>query len=101
MYKLLLFALLLTVIFADRVSKAHHRSHHSEFKAWKAKHGITYEHTEERYRMFLYKLADAEINVHNSNTLHGWTMAHNQFSGLTYEEFSKRYLGAIPPNQNV
>ena len=67
MYKLLLFALLLTVIFADRVSKAHHRSHHAEFKAWKAKHGISYEQTEDRYRMFLYKMKDAKINMHNNN----------------------------------
>ena len=28
-------------------------------------------------------------------------MAHNQFSALTYEEFSNAYLGAIPPHQNV
>ena len=40
MYKTLLIALLLTVILAKIAT---HEHYHSKYKAWKSKHGVTFE----------------------------------------------------------
>ena len=63
MFKTLLLALLLTVIFSKIAT---HEHHHSKYKAWKEKHGVTFEESEEKYRMFLFKKKDAEIKAHNA-----------------------------------
>ena len=47
--------------------------------------------------MFLFKKKDAEIKAHNANEQSTFTMGHNQFSCLTFEEFSSNYLGGLPP----
>ena len=94
MFKTLLLALLLTVILAKMATHDHH---HSKYKAWKSKHGVTFEESEEKYRMFLFKKKDAEIKAHNANSQNSYKLGHNQFSCLTFEEFENSYLGAIPP----
>ena len=94
MYRTLLLALLLTVIFAKMATQEHY---HSKYKAWKSKHSMSFEATEEKYRMFLFKQKDAQIKAHNGNSKNNYKLGHNQFSCLTFEEFSNSYLGALPP----
>ena len=95
MQKIVLFAILVTVIFADLAIKDADRA---EYLAWKALHGVSYEENEDRYRMFLFQQKSAEIAAHNSNKANTWEKGHNKFSCLTSEEFVKLHLGAMPPS---
>lgn len=90
-------AVLLAVISAAAVLLNQHSSPVvSEFEAWKARHGITFESQFEnsyRERIFLENLA--KINAHNGNEFKTYEMGLNQFSHLTTEEFAQTYLGTI------
>ena len=90
MYKTLLLSFILTVILTSTIPKESH--HHSHYKKWKAEHGITYEETEDRYRVFLFKQADSQIKAHNKNPYNTYKKGHNEFSSLTFEEFEDTYL---------
>ena len=52
MLKVILLALALTLIVADLAPKD---SEKAEYLSWKAKHGVSYEASEDRYRMFLFQ----------------------------------------------
>ena len=67
----------------------------ADYHAWKQEHGISYDEAEDRYRLFLYKQKQREIEEHNSNSAHTWKKGHNQFSALTQEEFENTYLTGI------
>ena len=59
---------------------------------------MSYEASEEKYRMLLFKKKDAEIKAHNKDTTQTYKKGHNQFSCLTEKEFEENYLGVIPPS---
>ena len=82
MYRTLILALILTVILANMAPKSHR---HSKYEAWKKKHGMKFEESEERYRMFLFHENDRDIKEHNKNKANTWKQGHNQFSALTLE----------------
>ena len=64
----------------------------SNFKAQFGKKYMTLE--EERYRRTIFENKVAEINAHNAQNL-SWTMAVNQFSDMTFEEFKNFYLSQV------
>ena len=80
----MLFALAVTVIVADLAPKDVEKA---AYLAWKTKHGVSYEASEDRYRMFLFQQKSAEISAHNQNSKNTYKKGHNQFSCLTGEEF--------------
>ena len=94
MYKTLLFALLLAVIYTATAPKSHHQV---KYEAWKSQHKVSFEASEEKYRMLLFKKKDAEIRAHNKDKTQTYKKGHNQFSCLTEKEFEENYLGVIPP----
>ena len=79
MLKAILFALAISVIVCDLAPKD---ADNADYLAWKAKHGIKYDATEDRYRMFLFRQKSAEIQAHNQNPKNTYKKGHNQFSCL-------------------
>jgi C1A family cysteine protease len=68
----------------------------TEFEAWKAKFGITFEsEIESAYREKIFLENLAKMNAHNSNEFRTYEQGVNQFSALTQEEFAQQYLGTI------
>lgn len=68
---------------------------HSDFLAYMAQFGKSYpDQVEFSARLKLFNERDDYIRTHNASGK-DWTLAHNQFSDLTTEEYS-RMLGYIP-----
>ena len=84
MQKLILILLLASVLYADMAPKA---KDNSDFNNWKAKHGIHFQDSEHKYRLFLYRQRQAEIKAHNENPENTYKKGENQFSAMTFEEF--------------
>ena len=95
---MLILLLLVAVVYADLAPQV---GDSSDYLAWKQKHGVTYEESEDKYRLFLFRQKQAEVNAHNQNPKNTWTKGINQFSALTDEEFETFYLGARPPKVQV
>ena len=86
MYKTLLLSFLLTLSLTQILLGD------SQYKAWKKTNGITYKGTEDRYRVLLFKQAEAKIKAHNRNPRNTYKKGLNQFSGMTFKEFEELYL---------
>ena len=97
MQKITLLALCLTLILADRIPKT---QDNSDYEAWKAKHGMKFDESEDRYRLFLYRQKQAEIKAHNANSAHGWKKAENMFAAHTMEELESAFLKPLFPGEN-
>ena len=68
----------------------------TDFKAWKAKHHVSYaSDSENAYREKIFLKNLAKVAAHNKNKSRTYDMGLNQFSALTQEEFVKTYLGTI------
>lgn len=64
-----------------------------KFAAWKAEFGLVYStEAEEAHALAAFEVNDAKILSHNSKNL-SYTLGHNAFSGLTFEEFRATYVG--------
>ena len=70
-----------------------------EFLAWASKHGKVYTSPEDAaYRQRVYQQTMAFITESNLQG-HSYTLGPNQFTDLTFEEFSKFYLAEPFPNE--
>ena len=74
----------------------------SLFKDWLSKFDQSFEGDEYEHRLQVFSDADDVINTHNSGN-HTYTLGHNEYSHLTWEEFSElKNLGRpIPPKPFV
>lgn len=67
-----------------------------EFAAWLKKHGLTFSSTlEYARRLENYIANDLLISTHNAEKKWDFTLAHNEFSHLTWEEFRQRFTGGF------
>lgn len=75
-----------------------------EFKQYLDVHGKSYETVEEYTRRFQnFRDNSALIRIHNSLN-EDWTLGHNQFSDLSFEEFRGMYLNSkinLPRSVNI
>ena len=62
MTKILLLLLLSSIVLANLTTEG---DDYEDYKAWKAKHGMNFEESEDRYRMYLFKKTQAKIKAHN------------------------------------
>merc|ERR1739848_225208 len=77
-------------------------SHIGRFNNWKIKHGKTYSSIdEEELRFEVFMRNHATIEVHNADFEQTFTMAHNQFSDMTPEEFKSQMTGFVTPVGHV
>ena len=98
-------AVLLAILGAAAVLLNHQTSNKvSEFEAFKAQYGLTFESAfENAYREKIFLESLAKVNTHNSNNYNTYEIGINQFSHLTQEEFAQQYLGLIvkPEASNI
>lgn len=64
----------------------------SAFEEWKGKFGSNWAAGEEEYRRIIFERNVAMINKHNADSTQTYTMAINQFTAMTQEEFVNTYL---------
>merc|ERR1719230_52191 len=77
-------------------------SHIGRFNNWKAAHGKKYNSIDEetaRYEVFMEN--HARIQAHNADSTQSFTMAHNQFSDMTAEEFKSQMTGYVAREGHV
>lgn len=65
----------------------------NKFAAWKAEYGFSFTEEEDQYRQQVFAENVKAIENHNDPS---YTVAINQFTGLTQEEFQQTYLSLIP-----
>ena len=64
----------------------------SEFEMWKKTHTKSYDTVEEETTALrAYESNDAIIREHNAKNL-SWTLGHNEFSDLTWEQFKRQVM---------
>jgi hypothetical protein len=66
-----------------------------EFEQWKLKHHKIYNAEEEVYRFMVYTTAKKEMKEHNKRAEEGlvsWYQGINQFSDMSWGEFSSIFL---------
>lgn len=63
-----------------------------EYAQWKARFGVTYSQTEDKYRENIFNANLQKINTHNGLLGRSYEMGVNQFTALTPEEFAQGYL---------
>lgn len=66
-----------------------------EFAAWMAEHGRAFENDALEYarRLETFISNDRFIARHNAENKYSFTLAHNQFSHLTFDEFKREFSG--------
>ena len=71
----------------------------AKFEAWKTEHGKTYETSAALTAAMTAFAANEEIiNMHNAKGL-SYTLGHNKFSDMTWEEFSATHMGELYLNR--
>jgi len=71
----------------------------SKFAAWKKEHGKTYETMEAlNSAMEAFASNDKIIQEHNAKEL-SWTLGHNEFSDMTWEQFKSTVMSEIFTNR--
>jgi len=70
----------------------------NKFALYKEKFGKTY--TDEASAFSAFTENDKIIQEHNSGN-HSWTLGHNEFSDLTWEQFSSTYVGGYLSNPHL
>jgi hypothetical protein len=63
----------------------------AKFTSWKKQHGKAYKAEEEASRLATFISNDAYIRAHNAGNW-TFTLGHNEFSDMTFEEFQGAYL---------
>ena len=70
------------------------------FNAWKAAHGKSYGSTDaEASALAAWSSNDAIIRSHNAKNL-SWTLGHNEWSDMTWEQFSTTVMSELFLNRN-
>ena len=69
-----------------------------KFELYKEKYGKTY--TNEAAALAAFTENDKIIQEHNAGDF-SWTLGHNEFSDLTWEEFSSKYVGGYDSNPHL
>lgn len=65
----------------------------NKYVAWKVQYGVSFDEEEDQYRQQVFADNLEIIENHNNPS---YTVAVNQFAGLTQEEFQQTYLSLIP-----
>ncbi|KAF0717708.1 Aste57867_2138 [Aphanomyces stellatus] len=68
-------------------------SYEDKFRAWMQTHGVTVDPNEWARRLAAFIKNDLYITAHNSQKNVSFTMGHNEFSHLTFDEFKQHRLG--------
>jgi C1A family cysteine protease len=72
----------------------------SRYMSWKKKHGKTYSVDEEKDVYNNWELNDKYIQKTNAKKL-SYTVGHNEFSDLSWYQFSKLYVGGYESNPHL
>jgi len=71
----------------------------AKFEAWKVEHGKAYESVEGLAKAMKAFAANEEIiNAHNAQGK-SWTLGHNEFSDLTWDEFKAKHMSELFTNR--
>ena len=71
----------------------------TKYEAWKSKFGKKYETIEEEAKAMKTFSANDQFILNHNKEGHSYTVGHNEFSDLTWEQFSARYITDLHLNR--
>jgi len=87
----------LSMLFGAAAARLSGETYENLFEAWRAEHGKEYATVGEYVERFTKFVANHELIVAHNAGDHTYTLGHNQFSDMDFEEFKAMYLGYQRP----